>query len=365
MILLVILTVLGIAVPGMACGGTTPTPTPTPAPTPTPPIFPPGGFACPDTSYPLLTADGETAGCAAVSNAWDATSTENTLNVTFWMAGSFSLKEADVSGTIPIVIPRSAQSFASPTQSCSFLIPLGDTGDVADLIINLHAVVQNKNTGGCSWVFSDGTETYKAYSNPKLGPDSAGTPLTRSGTAALAWAPNADSSLYLGNPSSRFAFSYAKWIWESYHPLDPWKGDIVDFTKTFTLDGTPVSGTLWITADDGFEVSLNGGVIGNHGLVPGWRTPGSDLKATYVPGHGIWESVGKYDLMQAGNLQQGANTLVIETANRYMGPDNGDTDKGTIWTNVGALKYEARICTSSPGKDAWVDGKSIDYIIRG
>jgi len=173
--------------------------------------------------------------------------------------------------------------------------------------------------------------------------------------------------------------------------VDPWKGDIVDFTKAFALPGTPVSGTLWITADDGYEVSLNGNFVGNHGLLSGWRT--SDLKYIYVPGHGIWKSVEKYDI--GGKLTQGTNTLFIQTANRYMGCDNpvvrnsivsadetleltdtvvapaggviagcGSTcaePKGTADTNAGALKYEAYICTeSSTSADAWVPGTLLD-----
>jgi hypothetical protein len=363
--LLAILALVVITLPALACETPAPTPTTTPLPALRNTVF-----TCPDTSYPLLTADGVTAGCVAVSNTWDYAQAPatNTLTATYTIADSFSMKRADVAlGGDPTGIPQIPQftrSFNPPTQSTSFPISLGASGDIASVYLNLHAIVQNRNTGSCSWVFSDGTETYKAYSNPKLGSDSSGTPLTRSGKAVLAWAPYADDYLYFGDSSSHFTFASAKWIWESYQVKDPLKGDIVDFTRSFTLDGTPVSGTLWITADDGYEVSLNGGFVGNHGLLSGWRAAASDLKLAYVPGHNIWRSVGKYDLMTTGKLQQGTNTLVIQTANRYMGPRNGDEADGTIWTNVGALKYEARICTSSPDKDARADGNSIEYIIQ-
>ncbi|MDD1670163.1 MAG: DUF2341 domain-containing protein, partial [Methanomicrobiales archaeon] len=153
-----------------------------------------------------------------------------------------------------------------------------------------------------------------------------------------------------------------------------------------------MSGTLWITADDGYNLSLNGVAVGKKGLNSGWRT--SNLKYAYVPGHGLWKSVEQYDLMNVfKTLKEGTNTftLSIQTANRYMGCDNylpsgvtaTDSDnptdsgtvslvastgsdlvacgsscaepKGTTSTNIGGLIYEAKICTDATStKDAWV-----------
>jgi hypothetical protein len=368
-----------------------------PCSSPTPPP-PPTTFTCPASSQKLVTTSGELVGCVAITNDRISLSVEFTSNP------SLQMRRADwtwglITSDIPLdtndvpVVEKFLYSYSFKDGETSHLFPPVDISsvrslDIDHLIVSAHAAVEKKNIQTCTWVYSDGTETFKAYGNPKLGSDLSSTPKSRSGTAVKAWAPNADSSLYLRGTSSSSLFTFAKanWIWESYRVVDPWKGDIVDFTKTFALTGTPVSGTLWITADDGYDVSVNGASVGNHGLLTGWRT--SDLKYAYVPGHGIWKSVEKFDI--SSRLVQGTNTLFVQTANRYMGCDNpvfvktgtvgvdetleitpdmvtngaivgcGNTcaePKGTIDTNNGALKYEAYICTAAPSTmDAWVLG---------
>ncbi len=389
---------LVIAVPVLAsdvveCGTPTPTPTPTPCPTP---ITPPPSFTCPAGAQNLVTATGDLVGCVAVTN--DKVS----LSVTFTSNPSLQMRTAnwtwgfqpgdipvDSTGTPALDKFRYSYVFKDGETSHAFA-PVDISGvtstDVGQIFVSAHATVEKKNVQTCSWVYSgDGGDTFKATSNPKLGADVSSTPKTRSGTAVPAWAPGADSALYLRGTSSSslFKFTKANWIWESYRVVDPWKGDIVDFTKTFALAGTPLSGTLWITADDGYDVSLNGASVGNHGLLSGWRT--SDLKFGYVPGHGIWKSVEKFDITP--KLVSGSNTLFVQTANRYMGCDNpvfantgtvGSDEtlevtpgmivtgtivgcgnycaepKGTVDSNVGALKYEAYVCSAAPSTtDAW------------
>jgi hypothetical protein len=263
--------------------------------------------------------------------------------------------------------------------------------DKPDIFISAYATVKKNGIQTCTWISSDKKETYVAYNNPRLGPDVKGTPSPRSGTAVDAYVDSYHNpSLYLATTHKLYTFTIGKWIWESNPVKNPWKGDIVDFTKTFALNGKPVSGTLWITADDGYDISLNGGAVGKKGLNSGWQT--SNLMYAYVPGHGLWKSVEQYDLMTTAHpLQPGTNTFYIQTANRYMGCDNylprgvtaTDSDyptdsgtaslvaptgsdlvacggscaepKGTTSTNIGALIYEAKICTdASSTKDAWV-----------
>ncbi len=369
-------------------------------------VPPPGPFSCPETARKLVTSSGELVGCVEIKN--DAAN----LFVTFTSDPSLQMRTANWTyGLQPQDIPQDATGvplsekflywypFKDGEQSHTFTADISNEMGIDQpyLVISAFATVE-KDVENCQWISSDGTETFKAMSNPRLGSDVSTTPRSRSGTAVAAYAPNADAPLYLRGPRTHFTWqSHAIWIWESYRVRNPWKGDIVDFTKPFTLQGTPVSGTLWITADDGYDVSLNGKFVGNHGLLTGWRT--SDLKYAYVPGHGIWKSVEKYDITQ--KLVQGQNTFTIQTANRYMGCDNpvfartgtvgaedetleidesmivngaivGCTNycaepKGTIDSNPGALKYEAYICTdASSTLEAWVTttgatGETVKY----
>ena len=136
----------------------TPTPIPTiidPTPTPTP------SFTCTGDSYRLVTPDGETAGCVAITNDWtidattDATTDTatntimNTLSVSYTMADSFCLKSADVAFAFDpaSVPPQYTQPFdaSASKKSYTFNIPLGDTGDVAYLYVTAHGMVQKVN----------------------------------------------------------------------------------------------------------------------------------------------------------------------------------------------------------------------------
>ncbi len=185
------------------------------------------------------------------------------------------------------------------------------------------------------WVYSDGTETFTAYSGP-------GSTLTdtRTGTAVEAWNhPNWDSVTA--------QFDYGKWVWESYNCVNPIFGDVVDFTKNFDVPGLPGGGTLWITADNGFAAFLNGNPLLSDGLASGWRT--SNLTETYVKTSG-WNSVEFTPF-----LALGANTFRFETANEYMGPLDGQAN-GTTASNPGGLIYEARIAYYDDGETAWGDG---------
>ena len=115
---------------------------------------PPPAFTCTGDSYPLVTPDGETAGCVAITNDWtiDATTNTimNTLSVSYTLADTFCLKGADVAFAFypASVPPQYTQPFdaSAGTKSYTFNIPLGDTGDVAYLYVTAHGMVQ-KVTG--------------------------------------------------------------------------------------------------------------------------------------------------------------------------------------------------------------------------
>jgi hypothetical protein len=371
-------------------------------------------FSCPADAQNLTTASGELVGCVAVTND------NSYLYVNFSSSPSVQLTKASwgwstfiptdsIGNPVPVAFSHT-QTFTNGVQTFTF--PGEDISEVlgtdaVSIYLSAYAVVEEKNVKTCTWISSDGTETYTAYNNPKLGPDIPGTPSPRSGTAVIATvSPWHNPSLYLGTTRTPFTFKFGKWIWESKLVKNPYKGDIVDFTKTFTLNGDPVSGTIWITADDGYDMSLNGLPVGKEGLNNGWRSSVSTLKYAYVPGHGLWKSVEQYDLTKTvGKLAKGTNTLFIQTANRYMGCDNylpagvkaSDSDfdtgpaggsqivvvggdlvacggscaepKGTTSTNIGALIFEANICTeASSTQDAWAltpDGSKIfEYTVK-
>lgn len=132
----------------------------------------------------------------------------------------------------------------------------------------------------------------------------------------------------------------ADWIWESYRPVDPVNGNVVEFQRTFYIPGNPTGGTLYITCDNGYEVYVNGGLAGSAQVYDtvsppqDWET--SDLTKTYVNTDG-WQSVEPYDVSTL--LQSGTNTLVIKAANEYMGALDGQND-GDIESNPAGLIYE-------------------------
>jgi len=132
----------------------------------------------------------------------------------------------------------------------------------------------------------------------------------------------------------------AEWIWESYLVVHPILGDVVTFERQFEVPGIPAGGTLYVAADNGFAVELNGVPLGNYNL---FQYPTLDgLTQPYVNTTDWW-NVQQYDL--AANLQQGPNTLTIIGVNEYMNPD--DVDKvgnfqmiGDVYYNPGGVIFE-------------------------
>ena len=128
----------------------TPTPTPTPSPTPTPTPIP---FSCPDTAESLVTPDGTTAGCVAVSN--DAVN----LSVTFTANPSVPSESVDWAwGYLPSEIPDNGvpnpadfpyrytftngqQSYQSPGVDISE--DTNPNSDVTSLVLSAHALTQS------------------------------------------------------------------------------------------------------------------------------------------------------------------------------------------------------------------------------
>lgn len=161
--------------------------------------------------------------------------------------------------------------------------------------------------------------------------------------AVLAWEPwgGGDPSVWDNNVD--YAFVEADWIWEAERVVSPVNGDIVEFEREFAIPGRPVSGTLSITVDNGYEVSLNGAFVGTDNLFGDWRA--GDLTQPFVDGSpdpDLWQTVEHYDVSE--DLVRGANTLAITGVNEFMDPsDEFNVDVGNIDNNPAGLIYELEV----------------------
>jgi len=208
------------------------------------------------------------------------------------------------------------------------------------LIIAAHAACGVEES---MWVFSNGDESFTAYTGPGTTsyPCEQGDP--RSGTAVAAWQHSAWQSV-------TSQFDYGTWIWEAYRAADPICGTVVDFEETFDIPGEISDGTLWVTADNGYEAYLNGTLLETDGLSGDWRN--SDLTESYVTtAMSAWSSIEI-----ATWLQLTGNTLRFETANEYFNTDDGHSSAGTVDSNPGGLIYEAEITYYADGETAWGNG---------
>ncbi len=181
-------------------------------------------------------------------------------------------------------------------------------------------------------------------------------------SSAFAWVhPSWNSNLSIP------LYNDAEWIWED-GPVSPQEGrvyvdspimgDIIEFMRGFMVEGTPVSGSLAITTDNGYEFGVNGTTVGSAQLSGDWRT--SDLTQPFCD-RDNWQSVEVWDITPY--LAEGANTLAITGVNEYMGPLDGDAN-GTPTSNPGGLIY--KMCVDSdvtvidrPYREetAWGDGE--------
>jgi hypothetical protein len=295
---------------------------------------------------PLIAGQNSTIGTVSVWN--DATS----LYVKFVSTGD-CLKETHVAvATNPADIPQTKKGNPIPGQfeysdphACvlqyTYEIPLTwDFGE--DLYIAAHAAT---GVEASMWVFSNGDEAFTAYTGPGTtgSPCEQGSP--RTGTAVAAWQHSA-----WGSVTSQF--TYGTWIWEAYRAVDPICGTVVDFEETFDIPGEISDGTMWVTADNGYEAYLNGTLLETDGLSGDWRN--SDLTEGYVTtAQAAWSSIEI-----ASWLQLTGNTLRFETANEYFNTDDGHSALGTVDSNPGGLIYEAEITYYDDGETAWGNGTS-------
>lgn len=198
----------------------------------------------------------------------------------------------------------------------------------------------------------------------RAGDEGGAFPTSTPNTAAdLTWVhPN-------WGPGSTHTFdTETQWIWHcdensstgqtvggspTYYVKEPVVGDVVRFEDDFSIPGTPTSGTLYITADNGFEVWVNGTKVGSDQVSDSGTTKweDSDLGETYVNGTaGGWTSVESYNV--SSDLTAGTNTLTVLGANEQQSTADGESN-GTVTSNPGGVIYELDLeyetCTECTG----------------
>ncbi len=217
-----------------------------------------------------------------------------------------------------------------------------------DLAIAAHAVVVHI-TKGCIDVVSDTT----LGETPIVAPwDSMGL-------------------LYLGVP---FTFpAEAKWIWKTAQVTDPVNGEIVEFSKTFTIPGIYIlekSGNIYVTCDNGYELKVNNVYIGKAQLAENFRTAPSltndivwwydSVTPPYSCGGGPygWQTVEKWDI--SGPLAIGTNTLQLTGVNEADTATECPGGEGTCNSNPAGCKFsvDGGICYTVVDKEetAWGEG---------
>ena len=131
--------------------------------------------------------------------------------------------------------------------------------------------------------------------------------------------------------------SAADWIWEthlaegpaSYGGADPLYdadaaryGRVVLFETTFNIPGNPLSATLRIAADNGYEAWVNTGThYRSATAAAGWET--SNLHEAWLSTSG-WQSYGTF-VISGSELVNGSNTLYVLAGNEYFWSDDGDS----------------------------------------
>ena len=206
------------------------------------------------------------------------------------------------------------------------------------LVIAAHAVIERTE---CEVTVEAGSGFFVSDTDTMVVAGNVAVPIN----AVLAHKPGDPGSPY-GNVWDTWLLPYyvfddtAKWIWESYYVVNPITGDIVRFEKQFEVPGIPAGGTLYVAADNGFAVELNGVPLGFYNL---FQYPNlGDLKQPYV-NTTDWKYVQSYDLV--ANLIKGTNTFTIIGVNEYMNDDDVDQGGGTQlvgtkFVNPGGVIFE-------------------------
>jgi hypothetical protein len=129
----------------------------------------------------------------------------------------------------------------------------------------------------------------------------------------------------------------AAWIWRTYPiaPEDAVEGDTVEFKRTFTLPdcASRITGMLYITADNAYEVKLNGNLIGDDDN---------------------WYSTETYDL--TGNLTVGVNEFRFIVTNWGI---SGTTPENNPAAFIYDVVYSYEGCSGGNGGDGEEEDPSV------
>jgi hypothetical protein len=174
-------------------------------------------------------------------------------------------------------------------------------------------------------------EPCKEFADVHIGSDENVEVVETSANAVLAWQPYDPMNEYWDTHLSH-PLTASSWIWGSERTGAPVDGELYTFRKSFSLSGVPSDGRLWITADNGYEVYLNGEYVGGAGVIGDWQ---SDLNN--VDDGTAWQDVANYDV--TGKLVSGENTLVVVAANAPVTVEKNGFS-GTIDNNPAGVKFE-------------------------
>jgi hypothetical protein len=157
-----------------------------------------------------------------------------------------------------------------------------------------------------------------------------------------------------GSGKAELQASGADWIWESAQVLDPVAGTVIRLEKNFNIDGYPLSGTLLIAADNGFQAYVNQISVQVSSTVSGdWKN--SDLYQAFVTQDG-WEPI--YNPAVGDWLQKGNNNLTIDAVNEHFNSDDSPNPcEGYPQNNPGGVIFLLKYC-SAQGQTAWGNGTS-------
>src|SRR3989344_1281030 len=138
----------------------------------------------------------------------------------------------------------------------------------------------------------------------------------------------------------------ADWIWETERAEGPAGygladaalydadasryGRVVVFERTFDIGGVPTLGNLHLTADNAYEVWVNGTFVTRSATakLAGWET--SNLHEANVGTSG-WQTVGSVNIEPY--LAGGENTLTILAGNEYFFTDDGNAPVPALQSN--------------------------------
>jgi hypothetical protein len=238
----------------------------------------------------------------------------------------------------------------------TFTIPLAGLG--SSPVIAVHAKVSSQDTLS---LVSDTSTMVTSFNGVAEGPNpavAAFEPVGYPDCGQYVQSPVTGSvwDTQTGGSASNDAggpFAGATWIWRSANPAFPDVGEYATFERTFNVPGTPTGGSILITADNGYQVSLNGTLLGSAQITaPPFPADLSEAGVNTTN----WQSPETWVLP----LQGGINTLSIVAANEAAYPDFPNIQTtgvggvaGGVCPNPGGLIFKAEASYLAGSDSGW------------